>query len=121
MLREDVAEWFDLDRDTRPCSSSPTSQGRRMILGSLAKKASRALWEARDFSSLIRGANRERFAGIIDFSYQHYALGDVLTSQMNMACLAAERGCSAVDLHVIVNPWAPSALAQGFIDRKSVV
>lgn len=69
----------------------------------------------RDFLSLIRRADRRHFAGVIDFSYQHYALGDVLTSQMNMACLAVERGCSGIDLYVIVYPWAPSAPSQSFV------
>jgi hypothetical protein len=68
-----------------------------------------------DFTSLTRSASRKHFAGIIDFSYQHYALGDLLTSQVNLACLAAEHGCRELDLYVIVDPAAPAARAQTFI------
>jgi hypothetical protein len=59
------------------------------------------------------------FAGIIDFSYQHYALGDLLTSQVNMACLAAERDCRGLDLYVMVDPAAPAARAQSFITPEN--
>ena len=76
------------------------------------KRVARAV---RGFASLIRGASRGQYAGIIDFSYQHYALGDLLTSQVNLACLAAERGCRGLDLYVIVDPGAPAARAQTFI------
>lgn len=86
-----------------------------MITQRAAKGVSLVFRLTRDFLSLTRSADRRHFAGIIDFSYQHYALGDVLTSQMNMACLAVERGCSGIDLYVIVYPWAPSAPSQGFI------
>lgn len=67
----------------------------------------------------IRGAGRERFAGIIDFSYQHYALGDLLTSQVNIACRATERGCRGLDLYVVVDPAAPAARAQSFITPEN--
>jgi hypothetical protein len=72
-----------------------------------------------DFASLIRGASREQFAGIIDFSYQHYALGDLLTSQVNLACLAIEHGCRGLDLYVIVDPAAPAAPQQTFITPEN--
>jgi len=68
-----------------------------------------------DLASLIRGASRGQFVGVIDFSYQHYALGDLLTSQVNLACLAVEHGCRGLDLYVIVDPAAPAARAQPFI------
>ena len=72
-----------------------------------------------DFAAEIRSARREHLAGLVDFSYQHYALGDLLTSQVNMACLAAERGCHGLDLYVIVDPAAPAARAQSFITPEN--
>ena len=33
----------------------------------------------------------DAFLGIFDFSYQHYALGDLLTNQVNLAIMAIER------------------------------
>ncbi len=74
---------------------------------------------ARDLVSLSRGVSRERFAGVIDFSYQHYALGDILTSQVNIACGAIEQGCAGVDLYFLINPSAPSASVQGFITPEN--
>lgn len=63
----------------------------------------------------MRSADRTRLAGVIDFSYQHYALGDALTTEVNLACLATERGYRTIDLYVIANPHRPSARAQDFI------
>jgi hypothetical protein len=74
---------------------------------------------ARDFFARIRGVSRERFAGVIDFSYQHYALGDALTSQVNIACLALERGCAAVDLYLIIDPEAPADSQQRYINTEN--
>ena len=68
-----------------------------------------------EFLQTIRSADRTRLAGVIDFSYQHYALGDALTAEMNLACLAIERGCRAIDLYLIIDPLSPSAPVQGFI------
>lgn len=73
----------------------------------------------RDFASQLRGADRKRFAGIVDFSYQHYALGDTLTTQVNLACLAIEHGCTGIDLYVVIDPAAPAAPAQGFITPEN--
>ena len=67
------------------------------------------------FFSEIRSIGHERFAGVIDFSYQHYALGDALTTQINLACLAQQAGCSGIDIYLIVDPWYPAARTQGFI------
>ena len=36
--------------------------------------------------------DRGAFLGIFDFSYQHYALGDLLTNQVNLAIMAIEQG-----------------------------
>jgi hypothetical protein len=70
---------------------------------------------AGDLACPDRGAGGPHFAGIIDFSYQHYALGDLLTSQVNLACLALEQHCRGLDLYIIVDPRAPAARAQSFI------
>ncbi len=69
----------------------------------------------RGFLSYIRRAEPERFAGLIDFSYQHYALGDVLTTEVNLACLALEAKCTSIDLYLMIDPTFPSAPAQGFV------
>lgn len=92
-----------------------------MIGRRFAKRIVHALWLMRDFVSLIRGVSRDRFAGIIDFSYQHYALGDILTTQVNLACLATEHGCTGIDLYAVISPWAPAAPTQGFITPENYV
>ncbi|HVS26496.1 MAG TPA: hypothetical protein VHE58_04265 [Burkholderiales bacterium] len=71
----------------------------------------------RQFLTDIRSAGRERFAGLFDLSYLHYALGDALTAQMNIACLAREAGCTGIDLCLFVDPVYPAAQAQDFINR----
>src|SRR5689334_9794910 len=73
----------------------------------------------RRFVSEIGALERDRFTGIVDFSYQHYALGDALTTQVNLACLAHEAGCTAIDLLLIADPVFPSAPAQGFINSDN--
>lgn len=73
----------------------------------------------RQFLTEIRSAGRERFAGIIDFSYQHYTLGDVLTTQVNLSCLAREAGCKGIDFYLIVDPLFPAAQAQSFINSDN--
>jgi hypothetical protein len=57
--------------------------------------------------------------GIFDFSYQHYALGDLLTSQVNLAIMAIEQGLSEIDIIVMVNPERPSARQQIFVTRTN--
>jgi hypothetical protein len=69
----------------------------------------------------IRGADRDRFAAIVDFSYQHYALGDALTTQIRIACLAREARCSTIDLYLVADPVFPAAPAQGFINSENYV
>jgi hypothetical protein len=73
----------------------------------------------RQFLTEIHSAGRERFAGIIDFSYQHYALGDVLTNQVNLSCLAREADCKGIDFYLIVDPLYPAAPTQGFINSDN--
>jgi hypothetical protein len=76
----------------------------------------------RQFLAEIRGVGRDRFAGVIDFSYQHYALGDALTTQVNLACLAQQSGCSGIDIYLIADPAYPAARTQSFVttDNYSV-
>ena len=59
--------------------------------------------------------------GIFDFSYQHYALGDLLTNQVNLAILASEQGLRHVDMLVMVNPDRPSARQQTFVTRANYI
>jgi hypothetical protein len=59
--------------------------------------------------------------GVFDFSYQHYALGDLLTNQINLAVMAIEQGLRHVDLLVTVNPERPSARQQTFITRSNYI
>lgn len=73
----------------------------------------------RQFFTEIRSVRRDRFAAIIDFSYQHYALGDALTTQINVACLAREAGYTGIDLYLIVDPVFPAAPTQGFINSDN--
>lgn len=70
----------------------------------------------RQYLTEIRSGGRERFAGLIDFSYQHYALGDALTTQVNIACLAREAGCTSIDLYLMADPVYPASPTQGFIN-----
>jgi hypothetical protein len=55
--------------------------------------------------------------GIFDFSYQHYALGDLLTHQVNLAITAIEQSLRDIDIMAMVNPARPSARYQPFITR----
>jgi hypothetical protein len=57
--------------------------------------------------------------GVFDFSYQHYALGDLLTNQVNLAIMAIEQGLRQVDLMVMANPDWPSARLQAFVTRAN--
>jgi hypothetical protein len=53
--------------------------------------------------------------GYFDFSYQHYALGDLLTLQIELATRATEQGLHHVDVVAMVNPKLPAAAFQWFI------
>jgi hypothetical protein len=66
-------------------------------------------------------ANPAALLGVFDFSYQHYALGDLLTNQINLAVIAIERGLRHVDLVVMVNPERPSARQQTFVTRSNYI
>jgi hypothetical protein len=55
------------------------------------------------------------FIGLMDFSYQHYALGDAFTMEIDMAVGALEAGRSVIDLIVTVNPARPAARLQSYV------
>jgi hypothetical protein len=58
---------------------------------------------------------------IIDFSYQHYALGDLLTTQVELATIAIERKLDHIDVLAMINPRLPSAHFQQFITSDNYV
>jgi hypothetical protein len=66
-------------------------------------------------------AQAEAFLGIFDFSYQHYALGDVLTNQVNLVIQAIEQGSRQIDIVVMVNPRRPSARQHTFVTPANYV
>jgi hypothetical protein len=59
--------------------------------------------------------------GIFDFSYQHYALGDLLTNQVHLAITAIEQEILRVDVIVMVNPERPSARLQTFVTPSNYI
>ena len=75
-----------------------------------------SLATVRQFVAEVRNAGRGRFAGVIDYSYQHYALGDALTTQVCLACLAQEAGCAGIDIYLVADPERPAAPTQPFIN-----
>lgn len=73
----------------------------------------------RQFLSELRSASPQRYAGFVDFSYQHYALGDALTTQVYLACLAHQAGCTSIDIHLVAHADAPAAPTQPFVNRDN--
>ena len=74
----------------------------------------------RDFRQTQAAATPDdAFLAIIDFGYQHYALGDLLTKEVNFACQAMEAGIEHIDLVVSIDPARPSAPAQGFVTPEN--
>jgi hypothetical protein len=59
--------------------------------------------------------------GVVDFSYQHYALGDLLTTQVDLATIAIEEKLEHVDVVAYVTPGLPSARIQGFVTPENYV
>lgn len=66
-------------------------------------------------------ANPGAFLGFFDFSYQHYALGDLLTLQIELATRAIEQNLKHVDVATMVNPDLPSAAFQAFITTNNYI
>ena len=66
-------------------------------------------------------AKPDALLGIFDFSYQHYALGDLLTSQINLAIMAIDRGLRQLDIIVMVNPLRPGARQQTFVTPANYI
>jgi hypothetical protein len=65
--------------------------------------------------------NSAALLGIFDFSYQHYALGDLLTNQINLTIKAIDQGLRQIDVVVMVNPASPAARWQHFINRMNYI
>ena len=72
-------------------------------------------------SSDRTAAGAPALLGVFDFTYQHYALGDLLTCQVDLAVMAIEQGCRRVDIIAMVNPDLPSARLQSFITRDNYI
>jgi hypothetical protein len=66
-------------------------------------------------------AQAEAFLAIIDFSYQHYALGDLLTTQVELATIAIEQNLDHIDVLAMINPRLPSAHFQEFITPDNYI
>lgn len=60
-------------------------------------------------------------SAFIDFEYQHYALGDIITKIVYLSCLAQENDCTAIDIYIVIDPSRPSAPAQGFINPENYI
>lgn len=74
----------------------------------------------KDFRNIQRSTIADdAFIAIIDFGYQHYALGDLLTKEVSFACEAEEAGLEHIDLVVVIDPARPSAPAQGFVTPEN--
>ena len=58
---------------------------------------------------------------IIDFSYQHYALGDLLTTQVELATITIEHKLNHIDVLAMINPQLPSAHFQQFITSDNYI
>jgi hypothetical protein len=58
---------------------------------------------------------------LIDFSYQHYALGDLLTTQVELATIAIGHNLDHIDVLAMVNPRLPSAHFQRFITPDNYI
>lgn len=58
---------------------------------------------------------------IVDFSYQHYALGDILTTQIDLAIIAIEQNLDHVDVAAVANPRLPSARNQGYVTSENYI
>jgi hypothetical protein len=76
------------------------------------------LLKTNDFSAR---ADKNALLAIIDFSYQHYALGDLLTTQVKLATVAIERELKHIDIVVMVNPGLPATRYQPFITSANYV
>src|SRR5438105_11539845 len=66
-------------------------------------------------------ADKGALLAVIDFSYQHYALGDLLTTQVKLATLAIEQDVKQVDVVVMVHPKLPSTRYQPFITSGNYI
>src|SRR5262245_48498348 len=69
----------------------------------------------------VLSESADSLLAICDFSYQHYALGDILTTQVDLAVMAIERGLEHVDIAAAVNPKLPSAAMQSYVTSENYV
>jgi hypothetical protein len=69
----------------------------------------------RRFRQALHNADPTAFVGIIDLAYEHYALGDTLTTEIDLAVQAIEAGRQYFDLIVMADPSRPAASMQRFI------
>jgi hypothetical protein len=67
----------------------------------------------------IRAPDPNALVGLIDFAYQHYALGDALTTEMYLAVEASDRGLAHIDLVLALDVWKPSSDIQAFITHEN--
>jgi hypothetical protein len=75
----------------------------------------------RKFKSLLANDHGEILVAILDFSYQHYALGDLLTSQVDAMAIALDGGIKFIDVDLMTNPGRPAAHAQSFITPDNYI
>lgn len=61
------------------------------------------------------------FIGIYDFSYAPYALGDVITWQMNLCVKAGESGNRNIVQYIIADPLRPSSYLQRYIMEDNYI
>lgn len=64
--------------------------------------------------ALLNPADRV-FTALLDFSYQHYALGDLLTTLVQVSIKATDAGCDQVDLIIGLHPFIPASPLQPFV------
>jgi hypothetical protein len=75
----------------------------------------------RTFKSLLANDYGEALVAILDFSYQHFALGDLLTSQVDAMAIALDGGVKFIDVELMAYPSRPAARAQGFITPDNYI
>jgi hypothetical protein len=76
---------------------------------------------AMEFRRVLGGAQRNAFLCLLDFSYQHYALGDLLTTVVEMGARATDAGCRTLDVAVYSHPGRPSSPLQPFVTPDNYV
>lgn len=83
----------------------------RLLPGSV-KRLSRALLRALRYPTRPVPREDHAFHAFWDFQSQPYALGDIITWHVKACVEAGTRGKSAVDLHVLADPFQPAFRVQ---------